>query len=166
MKITNIRTQTLRAPLKNPFITSLRRVDALEDLVVIVECDDGSVGYGEGAPTPVITGETMGSMVAAIEYIKPFIIGFEMEDFNTILNNIHTRILKNTTAKSALEIALYDLKAKSVKLPLYKMLGGTQRTFKTDITISMGNVEKMITDSLKAVTLGYDILKIKIGDIP
>ena len=164
MKISNIRTSTLRAPLKNPFITSLRRVDALEDLVVIVECDDGSVGYGEGAPTPVITGETMGSMVAAIEYIKPFIIGLEIEDFDIILNNIHSTILKNTTAKSALEIALYDLKAKSVKQPLYKMLGGTQTTFKTDITISMGEIEKMISDSLDAVNLGYDTLKIKIGD--
>jgi len=166
MKISNIRTSTLKAPLKNPFITSLRRVDALEDLVVIVECDDGSVGYGEGAPTPVITGETMGSMVAAIEYIKPFILGLEIEDFNNILNNIYTRILKNTTAKSALEIALYDLKAKSVKQPLYQMLGGTQTTFKTDITISMGKIDKMIEDSLNAVNLGYDTLKIKIGDNP
>ncbi len=166
MKIINIRTSTLKAPLKNPFITSLRRVDALEDLVVIVECDDGSVGYGEGAPTPVITGETMGSMVATIEYIKPFIIGLEIEDFNTILNNIHTSILKNTTAKSALEIALYDLKAKARKQPLYKMLGGTKTTFKTDITISMGEIEKMISDSLDAVNLGYDTLKIKIGDNP
>ncbi len=166
MKISNIRTSTLKAPLKNPFITSLRRVDALEDLVVIVECVDGSVGYGEGAPTPVITGETMGSMVAAIEYIKPFILGLELEDFDNILNNIHTSILKNTTAKSALEIALYDLKAKAAKQPLYKMLGGTQTTFKTDITISMGEVEKMISDSLDAVNLGYDTLKIKIGDYP
>ncbi len=166
MKITNIRTSILRAPLKNPFITSLRRVDTLEDLVVIIECDDGSVGYGEGAPTPVITGETMGSIIAAIEYIKPFILGLEIEDFNTILNNIHTRILKNTTAKSALEIALYDLKAKSVKQPLYKMLGGTQTKFRTDITISMGEIDKMISDSLDAVDLGYDTLKIKIGDNP
>jgi o-succinylbenzoate synthase len=166
MKISNIRTSTLKAPLKNPFITSLRRVDTLEDLLIIVECDDGSVGYGEGAPTPVITGETMGSMIAAIEYIKPFIIGLDMEDFNTILNNIHTSILKNTTAKSALEIALYDLKAKTAKQPLYKMLGGTQTTFKTDITISMGEVKKMISDSLDAVNLGYDTLKIKIGDNP
>lgn len=166
MKISNIRTSTLRAPLKNPFITSLRRVDALEDLVVIVECDDGSIGYGEGAPTPVITGETIGSMIAAIEYIKPFIIGLEIEDFNTILNNIHASILKNTTAKSALEIALYDLKAKARKQPLYKMLGGTKTTFKTDITISMGEIEKMISDSLDAVNLGYDTLKIKIGDNP
>jgi len=166
MHITNIRTSTLRAPLKNPFITSLRRVDALEDLVVIVECNDGSVGYGEGAPTPVITGETMGSMIATIEYIKPFILGKEIEDFDTILGLVHNLILKNTTAKSALEIALYDLKSKSLKQPLYQMLGGTQTHFKTDITISMSEIDKMIADSLNAVTLGYETLKIKIGDDP
>ena len=166
MRITDIRTSILKAPLKNPFITSLRRVDALEDLVVIIECDNGSIGYGEGAPTPVITGESMGTMIAAIEYIKPFIIGLEIDDFDMILNNIHTSILKNTTAKSALEIALYDLKAQAEKLPLYEMLGGTQTTFKTDITISMNDTDKMIADSLHAVTLGYDTLKIKIGNDP
>jgi len=166
MKITNIRTQILKAPHKNPFITSLRRVDALEDLVVIIECDVGSVGYGEGAQTPVITGETLGSMVATIEYIKPHIIGHEIEDFDTLLTLVHSLILKNTTAKSAIEIALYDLKAKASKLPLYRMLGGTQTQFSTDITISMGEIDKMIADSQDAVALGYDTLKIKIGDNP
>ena len=166
MKISNIRTSTLKAPLKNPFITSLRRVDALKDLVVIIECDDGSVGYGEGAPTPVITGETMGSMIACIEHIKPHILGREIEDFESILNTLHSLILKNTTAKSALEIALYDLKAKASKLPLYRMLGGTQTKFSTDITISMGEIDKMIADCQNAVALGYDTLKVKIGDNP
>lgn len=166
MKITNITTHILKAPLKKPFITSLRRVDALEDLVVIIECDDGSRGFGEGAPTPVITGETMGSMVATIEYIKPHLIGREIDDFHTILDAIHRFIVKNTTAKSALEIAMYDLKAKSLKLPLFRMLGGSKITFHTDITISMASIDKMITDSLNAVHLGYDALKIKIGDNP
>ena len=166
MKITNIRTKILKAPLKTPFITSLRRVDTLEDLVVIIECDDGTVGYGEGAPTPQITGETMGSMVATIEYIKPHILGREIEDFDTILVLVHKLIIKNTTAKSALEIALYDLRAKSLKLPLYRMLGGSQTTFSTDITISMGEIDKMIADSQAAAALGYDTLKIKIGDNP
>ncbi len=166
MKIINIQTKILKAPLKNPFITSLRRVDALEDIVVIIECDDGSVGYGEAAPTPQITGETMGSMLATIEYIKPHILGLEIEDFKTILNKIHSSIIKNTTAKSALEIAIYDLKAKSEKLPLYRMLGGTETKFSTDITISMGELDKMISDCHAAVALGYDTLKIKIGDNP
>jgi len=166
MKIKNITTQTLKAPLKTPFITSLRRVDELIDLVVIIECDDGTVGYGEGAPTPIITGETIGSMVACIEYISPFIVGKEIENFDEIVAIIHKVILKNTTAKSALEIALYDLKAKFLKLPLYKMLGGTQTHFTTDITISINEIDTMISHSLNAVNLGYDTLKIKIGDNP
>jgi len=108
----------------------------------------------------------MGSMVACIEFIKPHIIGREIEDFNTLLTLMHTLIVKNTTAKSALEIALYDLKAKSQNLPLYRMLGGTQTKFSTDITISMGEIDKMIADAHAAIDLGYDTLKIKIGDNP
>jgi o-succinylbenzoate synthase len=166
MKIVDIQTTLLNAPLKTPFVTSLRRVESLTDLVVIIECDDGTVGFGEGAPTPVITGETIGSMVATIEYLKPHLIGKDIEEFDIILKNIHSLILHNTTAKSALEIALFDLKAKALKQPLYKMLGGSKIQFKTDITISMNDIDMMITDALHAVSLGYNILKIKIGDDP
>ena len=156
----------LKAPLKKPFVTSLRRVDSLEDLVVIIECDDGSLGFGEGAPTPVITGDSMASMLAYIEQLKPQIIGMEIADFDSVLNKVHALMPKNTTAKSAVEIALYDLKAKLVELPLYQMLGGTKTRFTTDITISMGDSDKMIADCQDAVALGYDTLKIKIGDNP
>ncbi|MFT7824108.1 MAG: dipeptide epimerase [Sulfurimonas sp.] len=166
MKIVDIRTALLSAPLKTSFITSLRRVDTLEDLVVIIECDDGTVGYGEGAPTPVITGETIETMKGAIGYLKPFIIGKELSELDAILKNIHSKLLHNTTAKSALEIALFDLQAKAEKLPLYRLLGGTKRAFKTDITISMDRTEKMIADALHAVSIGYDTLKVKIGDDP
>jgi len=166
MKITDIRTTLLKAPLKTPFVTALRRVEALEDLVIIIECDNGLVGYGEGAPTPQITGETIGSMMATIAFIKPHLMGRDIEDFDGLLRAVHSLIVKNTTAKSALEIALYDLKAKSYNQPLYVMLGGTQTAFTTDITISMGETDKMITDSLHAVRLGYKTLKIKIGENP
>jgi len=166
MKIIDIQTKILKAPLKRPFITALRRVDRLEDLVVMIVCDDGSIGYGEGAPTPQITGETIGSIDATIAFIAPHLIGKEIEDFQILLGLVHSVIIKNTTAKSALEIALYDLKAKASNLPLYKMLGGTKNHFKTDITISMTTVERMISNAQKAVALGYDTLKIKIGDNP
>ncbi len=166
MKITSIHTQRLKAPLKTPFVTALRRVDALEDVVVIVECDNGYRGSGEGAPTPQITGETIGSIEAAISFIAPYLIGKEIEDFDTLIHIVHHTIVKNTTAKSALEIALYDLKAQSQQMPLYRMLDGTQTAFRTDITISMAETEKMVSNALHAVSLGYDTLKIKIGSDP
>ena len=164
MKITKIETKRLTTPLKTPFQTALRRVEFLEDLVVIIHTDSGLKGYGEGAPTPVITGETMGTMQAVIDYLTPFLIGREIEDFESLIDSVQHRILKNTTAKSALEIALYDLKAKSQNLPLYQMLGGVQKEFETDITISLGETERMVSDALSAIALGYTILKIKVGD--
>jgi len=166
MKITDIRTTLLQAPLKTPFVTALRRVDALEDVVVVIECDDGTLGYGEGAPTPQITGETIASMRAAIDFISPHLIGKTIDDFDMLIHTVHQTIKHNTTAKSALEIALFDLKAKAEGKPLYKMLGGTQKVFKTDITVSMNDTDTMIADAQKAVTLGYDTLKIKIGSDP
>ncbi|MCB4761913.1 MAG: dipeptide epimerase, partial [Sulfurovum sp.] len=166
MKITSIWTKHLKAPLKTPFVTALRRVEDLEDLVIIIECDNGMVGYGEGAPTPQITGETLGSMQSAVDFIAPHLIGKEIEAFPEILHLLHSIIKHNTTAKSALEIALYDLKAQVAKEPLYRMLGGEKKEFTTDITISMGTIEKMVSDSLDALSLGYDTLKIKIGSSP
>ncbi len=164
MKIIDIKTKLLKAPLKTPFQTALRRVEALEDLVVLIQTDSGLTGYGEGAPTPVITGETIGTMLAVIEYLKPFLIGQNLDDFDSLIRIVGHKILKNTTAKSALEIALYDLKAQQANLPLYRLLGGEKQEFRTDITISLNPTEVMVQDALEMVRRGYTTLKIKVGE--
>jgi len=164
MKITNIETKILSTPLKRPFRTSLREVNALEDLVVLIYTDSGLIGYGEGAATPIITGETIGTMRAVIEYLSKFLLGRDIDEFDLLIDIIDSKILKNSSAKSALEIALYDLKAKAKNLPLYKMLGGVSVEFETDITISLGDVDSMVADSISAIDRGYSILKLKVGD--
>ena len=164
MKIVDIQSQILKAPLKTPFKTALRTVTHLEDLVVMIKTDSGLIGYGEGASTAVITGETLISMQGAIEHIKPLLLGKDIEAFNMLLHTIEHAMIHNSTIKSALEMALYDLRAQTLKLPLYKMLGGAQTTFKTDITISLNDIDTMLEDCQKAINLGYDILKIKVGE--
>jgi o-succinylbenzoate synthase len=165
MQIKSIKTALFRSPLKTPFKTALRTVYDLEDIIVTIECKNGLCGYGEGSPTAVITGETLGTMTESIKYISDFLIGLDIEsDFDEIIKIIHTKLLHNTTAKSAIEIAIYDLISKYNNKPLYSFLGGTKTTFNTDITISLDNVDKMISDSLNAVKLGYDTLKIKLGN--
>ena len=57
MKISRIQLAMLRVPLKTPFKTALRTVEAVEDVVVIITTDTGHVGYGEAPATAVITGE-------------------------------------------------------------------------------------------------------------
>jgi len=164
MKITEIEFGMLRVPLKTPFKTALRTVDRVEDIVVMLKTDTGHVGYGEAPATAVITGDTHGSIVDAIRhYIAPRLVGQEIADLNRLTRLVQGAIEKNSSAKAAVEIAIYDLFGQLYGAPLYKLLGGGDPVITTDITISVDTIDKMVADSLKAVERGFDSLKIKVG---
>ncbi len=164
MKITEIRFGMLRVPLKTPFKTALRTVDRVEDVVIMMHTDSGHVGYGEAPATAVITGDTHGSIVDAIRhYIAPRLIGQHIADLNHITRLIQESMEKNSSAKAAVEIAVYDLFGQLYGAPLYKLLGGGDPVITTDITISVDYIDKMVADSLAAVERGFESLKIKVG---
>ncbi len=164
MKITDIRFGMLRVPLKTPFKTALRTVEAVEDIIVMVNTDSGHVGYGEAPATAVITGDTHGSIIDAIRhYISPRLIGAEIADLNRITHLIQGSMEKNSSAKAAVEIAVYDLWGQLYNAPLYRLLGGGDPVITTDITISVDYIDKMVADSLAAVERGFESLKIKVG---
>ena len=164
MKITDIRFAMLRVPLKTPFKTALRTIDTVEDIVVIIDTDTGHVGYGEAPATAVITGDTHGSIVEAIrKFIRPRLIGEDIANLNRITTLVQGALEKNSSAKAAVEIAVYDLFGQLYAAPLYKMLGGGDPVITTDITISVDYIDKMVADSIAAVARGFETLKIKVG---
>ena len=164
MKITDIRFGMLRVPLKTPFKTALRTVDTVEDIIVTMHTDTGHIGYGEAPATAVITGDTHGSIIEAIrKFIAPRLIGQEIANLNRITRLIQSALEKNSSAKAAVEIAIYDLFGQLYDAPLYKMLGGGDPVITTDITISVDYIDKMVADSVAAVERGFESLKIKVG---
>ncbi len=164
MKIVKIELFEVKIPLTAPFKTALRTVDLVHDVIVKITAEDGSVGFGEAPPTAVITGETIGSIRCAIEtVIGPTLVGMDIFDLDGMMYRLHHCIQKNTSAKAAVDIALYDLYGKAMKKPLYQILGGNKKSIETDITISVNPIEEMINDSLKAVEDGFRILKLKVG---
>ena len=164
MKITNIRLGMLRVPLKTPFKTALRTVETVEDIVVVMETDDGRVGYGEAPATAVITGDTHGSIIEAItRVIRPRLIGQDIANLNQVTQIIQGSLERNYSAKAAVEIAVYDLWGQLYNAPLYRMLGGGDPVITTDITISVDYIDKMVADSINALDRGFESLKIKVG---
>lgn len=167
MIIQDIVVANVEAPLITPFKTALRTVHSIQNIAVYVHTDDGQIGVGEAAPTAVITGETRGSIIHAIEeYIKPAIKGMNIEDIAQIMERLDKCIYKNTSAKAAVDMAIYDLYAKRYNAPLYQLLGGYRKELVTDITISVNDKEEMVKDSLAAVERGFSILKVKVGKDP
>ena len=164
MKITKIRYGTLKVPLKTSFKTALRSVDHIEDIIIMIDTDSGHIGYGGAPATAVITGDTHGSILAAIQqHIAPRIIGHEIADLNRVTHLIQTALERNTSAKAAVEIAVYDLFGQLYQAPTYKTLGGGDPVITTDITISVDYIDKMVNDAISAVDRGFESLKIKVG---
>ena len=164
MKIIDIEIDHISVPLKRPFKTALRTVNSVEDIIVKITTDSNNVGFGEAPPTGVITGDTKGAILGAIEnHIKKAIIGMDIAYFEEIMLKLNKCIVKNTSAKAAIDMALYDLYGQLYKAPLYKLLGGYRDELITDITISVNAPEEMAKDSLDAIRLGYKTLKIKVG---
>jgi len=163
MLIKNIILYKQNIPLKTPFKTALRCVDSLSSLIVEVITDSGLSGFGAAAPTAAVTGETMSSLICAInDYIKPALIEKKLD--TSLLIMIASAIAHNTSAKAAVEMAIYDLLAKESELPLFKYLGGrSEKHLKNDITISLNPPEVMAEDVKIAISKGIDIFKIKLG---
>lgn len=167
MKIRDIRLSILSVPLRVPFKTALRSVSSVQDVVVEILTDTDETGFGEAPPTGVITGDTTGAIVGAIrDHIAPKLIGRDIEEFETLLKDVQTVLVHNTSAKAAVDIALWDLYGKHLGLSVFRLLGAARREIETDITISVNDPEVMAQDTLDAIRRGYRTLKVKVGVEP
>ena len=144
MRITQVRLGVFSAPLRVPFRTALREVSRVEDIVVEIHTSDGRIGRGEAPPTAAVTGETLGSIEAALRgHIAPALAGRDVAGLEDALAAIDHGIVGNSSAKAAAEIAVWDLYSQNCAIPLYKLLGGSRNTLVTDITISVNAPEVM-----------------------
>ena len=167
MKITEVRLGRISVPLRVPFKTALRQVNSVEDIIVEVHTDTGAVGYGEAPPTGVITGDTTGAIIGALkDHIIKTVVGRDVDEFEDLMMALNGCIVKNTSAKAAMDMALWDLYGQLYRIPVYKLMGGARKKIVTDITISVNDPEEMARDAVNAVERGYDCLKVKVGANP
>ena len=164
MKIKDIKIGKISTPLKHSYKVGKRTLTYSDEIVIKMITDTGEIGYGSAAPTPFITGETENSIIGAINYIRPEIIGLDIDNLEEIMLVIHNSIHGNNSAKAAIDIAIYDLFCKKYGIPLYKFLGGYKNSLATNLTISNDTVEQMVGKSLEAVMNGYTCLKVKVGN--
>jgi len=163
MKITKIIIYKVNIPLKSPFIIALGATTIAENIFVKIETNQGIYGWGEGSPYPRVVGETQQSCMEIARDIARLLLNQDPLYIKTIAAAMEKAFPFSPTARSAFDMALYDILGKAANLPLYKLLGGQKRTLVTDYTIGLGTPEEMAKKTEMVIRDGFSIIKIKLG---
>lgn len=168
MKIIAVRTHLLEHRLDTPFESASMRFDRRSHILVEIECDDGTVGWGEclGPARP---------NAAIVATYANWLIGK-----NPLETEKHWAILYNAlrdqgqrglaiTALSGIDIALWDIKGKHYGTSISMLLGGRWRenlrayatgSFKRD---GVDRVSDNANEMAERRAEGFHACKIKIG---
>ena len=167
MKIIDIQTKLVgfqrRKVFKIAFGTGSDKSNRIYTKIIT---DSGIYGLGEAAPSSLVAGETLAGVVAAIEHMKPALLGADPTDIGEIHRIMDSKLIFNPAAKASIDVACYDIIGKQTGLPVHKLLGAKTDTLQTDITIGIDTIEEMTKECITRVDEGFRILKIKCGIDP
>jgi L-Ala-D/L-Glu epimerase len=155
-------------PLKRPFVTAIRTASSIDALLVEVRDSDGRSGWGEAPTSWRVTGESAESVTAALRGpLSEVIIGRSSSEPERLSEELEGSVARNSSARSALDCALYDLAARHAELPLFRFLGGTAFDVRTDVTLSAAidsaGIESAVRTALEFANAGLRTLKMKVG---
>lgn len=155
-------------PLKKPVVMAGERIERSQNLIVRVEADNGLVGWGEASSAPLMTGDLLPGMVAAVErYLAPLVVGQDALRRAQLQQRCAAALLGNTGAKCALDMALNDLVGRHLGVSLADLYGGRLRDAVVPMYL-LGNatVEEDIAEAERMVDAGWRFIKLKIGIKP
>lgn len=129
MRIHSVRAVPLRASFRETFRFGTTDRSTSPNVVLVLQTDEGVVGYGEACPVPAFTSETQASIVELVETrIAPVIVGRDPLDRLPLLDAV-SRVLRFAPfTMAALDTALLDLAGRALGVPVHALLGGSFRT--------------------------------------
>lgn len=163
MKIVKMTVDTFHIDLKESFRIAFSEETGSVNVLVRLETDNGLYGFGEAAPFELVTGESLETVLDALEAFRPSLIGLDPSCIELAHFRMDMLAPKATSAIAAVDMALYDILGKAMEVPVYKLLGGFQNQVQSDITIGIDTPEKMAMDAKRYTDQGFRILKVKVG---
>ena len=125
MKITRISVHQVDVPIKAAVISHERVVDNFDVTMVRIETDTGVEGWGDSVPwgSNFVAAFARG-VRAGVDELAPQLIGRDPRMVGAINDFMDAAMTGQPYVKTALEVACWDILARSLSTPLYMLLGG------------------------------------------
>jgi len=160
----NTEFERVALPLADEFAIARESRTTAENVLVRVRDDEGNVGVGNAAPSP-----RYGETADTVEAVLPDLLdAVEAVDDPGALGAVERRlrgvVRDNPAARAAVSVALHDLAATRLGVPLYRLLGlDPGRTPRTSFTVGIDDPARMGGKAADATAAGHKLLKIKLG---
>ncbi len=170
MKIAHIRCYRQEQPFRDgPYVISGGRAEiGFDSLIVRLETGDGHIGWGEMAPLGATYDPSFAEGArAGAELLADALIGEEVRAPAALARLMDGRLKGHPYAKSAFDMAAWDLFARAARLPLCALLGGRYGDGTALYrSLSRATPEAMATRAAKYWEEGYRRLQVKVGGDP
>jgi len=164
MRIVSVSAHPWTLPLVAPFVIAARTATEARNVRIRIETESGHGGDGASAPVGYVTGESVESVLDALNAVIPEFIGVPIDRLGPLLARANTFLADAPAARAGLEMALYDVWARGRDLPLWQHFGGMRDRVTTDVTIPIVGPNAAAALAVAARTDGFRALKIKVGD--
>ncbi len=128
--IDRIETFIVELPTVRQHVLSMATMTTQTALILRVTDADGATGWGEGTTIGGLSygEESVAGMKLAVDaFLAPALIGLEASRIGAAMARLAAVAQGNVTAKSAVEIALQDLQARRLGVPVAALFGGRAR---------------------------------------
>ena len=138
-------------------------VPRLDGWTVVLEDADGVRGLGYAHAIPAITNVGDG-VKAALELLLPLLVGQPAASLRELMAQVDARIAFANSAKAAIDMALHDLLARQLGVPLHVLLGGAMRASVSQARIlAIKSPAEMAAKAASLAEQGYRQLKLKLS---
>ncbi len=167
MRITRITMWGLDLPLKRPYSLSGGRLhfERLDTTILRLDTDEGLAGWGEGCPW----GSTYlpafpGGIRAGVAELAPAVLGLDPRRTDAVYRAMDLALPGHGYVKSAIDMACWDLVARSAGLPLCDVLGGREDgRVRLHSSIPSGTPDELLAEIGLARAEGYTFHSAKVG---
>jgi O-succinylbenzoate synthase len=166
MKVTGFELIEVVLPLREPFVTAAGSRRDRRVLLLEADGEEGVHGWGEcvAGEDPHYSYETTDTAwLILTQHVLPRLIGREILEPQEITKLLEP-VRGHPMAKAAAEMALWDLQARELGVPLWEMLGGSGEPVAAGVVIGiLPDVDAVLRTVERHVASGYTRVKLKVG---
>ncbi len=169
MKIRHGRITPFCLPLRRPLVTAHETLRVRDGFLLLLEVDDGRVGWGEASPLAGFGMESTEECRTTLERLTRHLLGRDVRELDALLDECGALAPAAPGARSAVDSALHDINARLAGASVASWLaarqspGRVRQRIQVNALVSGMDECEVVEAARRDLANGFETFKLKVG---